>query len=123
LGAKIPHGRVNFNVGDLVRITKQKVAFAKVYERTFSTEVFQVLKIISRVPQPVYELSDLQDCGIEGQFYEYELVKINLSPETDFQIDKIVRTRNKSGTKQHLVKWKSYKTFYSWVNAFGIKEI
>ena len=29
LRAKIPHGRANFNVGDLARITKQKVDFAK----------------------------------------------------------------------------------------------
>jgi len=29
LRAKIPHGRVKFKVGDLVRITKQKVTFAK----------------------------------------------------------------------------------------------
>jgi len=32
LRAKIPHGRVKFKVGDLVRITKQNVAFAKGYE-------------------------------------------------------------------------------------------
>jgi len=75
------------------------------------------------VPQPVYEMSDLQDRRIEGQFYSYELVKVTVSPETAFQIDKIVRTRNKSGIK-HLVKWKGYdETFNSWVNASDIKKI
>jgi len=68
LRAKIPHGRVKFKVDSLVRITKQKVAFAKGYEQTFSTVIFRVVKVITRVPQPVYELSDLQDRGIEGQF-------------------------------------------------------
>ena len=58
---KIPHGRVKFKVRDLVRITKQKVAFAKGYEQTFLTEIFKVVKVMTRVPQPVYELSDLQD--------------------------------------------------------------
>jgi len=96
LQAKIPHGRVKFKVGDLVRITKQKVAFAEDYEQTFSTEIFKVVKVITRVPQPVYELSDLQNRGIEGQLYSYELVKVTVSPETEFQIDKIVRTRNKT---------------------------
>jgi len=75
LRAKIPHGRVKFKVGDLVRITKEKVAFAKGYEQTFSTEIFRVVKVITRVPQFVYELSYLQDRGIEGQFYSYELLK------------------------------------------------
>ena len=68
LRAKIPHGRVNFKVGDLVRITKQKVAFVKGYEQTFSTEIFKVVKVITRVPQTLYELSDLQNCSTEGQF-------------------------------------------------------
>jgi hypothetical protein len=76
------------------------------------------------VPQPVYELSDLQAQAIEGQFYNYELVKVTVSPQTEFQIDKIVRTRNKSGIKQHLVKWRGYdETFNSWVKASDIKKI
>jgi len=91
---------------------------------TFSTEIFRVVKVIARVPQPVYELSDLQDRGIEGKFYNYELVKVTVSPETEFQIDKIVCTRNKNGIIQHLVKWKGYdETFNSWVNASDIKKI
>jgi len=68
LRTKIPHGRVKFKVGDLVRITKQKVAFAKGYEPTFSTEIFKIVKVITRVPQTLYELSDLQNCSTEGQF-------------------------------------------------------
>jgi len=79
---KIPQSRVKFKVGDLVRITKEKVKFAKRYERTFSTEIFSVVKVILRMPQPVYELSDLQGRHIEGQFYNYELVKVTVSPHT-----------------------------------------
>jgi hypothetical protein len=74
--------------------------------------------------QPVYELSDLQDRTIEGQFYNYELVKVTVSPVSEFQIDKIVRTRNQGFIKQHLVKWKGYdETFNSWVNVSDIKKI
>jgi hypothetical protein len=47
-----------------------------------------------------------------------------LSPETEFQIDKIVRTRNKGGIEQHLVKWKGYdEPFNSWINASDINRI
>ena len=124
LRAKIPHGRVKFKVGDLVRITKEKVKFAKGYEKNFSTEIFRIVKVIQRVPQPVYELSDLQARPIEGQFYNYELVKVTVSPQTEFQIDKILRTRKKDGIKQHFVKWKGYdETFNSWVNASDISKI
>jgi len=76
------------------------------------------------VPQPVYKLSDLQDRPIEDQFYNYGLVKVNVSPQTEFEIDKIVRTRKKGSIKKHLVKWREYDdTFNSWINATDIKEI
>jgi hypothetical protein len=121
---KISHGRVKFKVGDYVRITKETVNFAKGYEQTFSTEIFRVVKVIPRVPQPVYELSDLQARPIEGQFYNYELVTFTVSSETEFKIDKIVRTPNINGSRQRLVKWRGYdETFNSWVNASDIKKI
>jgi hypothetical protein len=82
------------------------------------------VKVIPRVPQTVYELSDLKGRPIEGKFYNYELVKVVVSPHTEFQIDKIVRNRNIGGIKQHLVKWRGYdETFNSWVNASDIKKI
>jgi len=124
LRAKIPQSRFKFKVGDLVRITKEKVKLAKWYEQTFSTEIFRVVKVIHRVPQPVYEMSELQGRPIEGQFCNYELVKVTVPPQTEFQVDKIIRTRNNDGIKQHLVKWRGYDaTFNSWINATYIKKL
>jgi len=37
------------------------VSFANGYEQTFSTQIFRVVKVVQRVPQPVSELSELQD--------------------------------------------------------------
>jgi len=63
----------------------------------------------------------LQDRPIEGLFYNYDLVKVTVSPRTEFEIGKIVRTRNKDGIK-HFVKWRGYdKIFNSWVNATVMK--
>jgi len=76
---------------EILRITKEKVRFAKGYEHTFLRQILRVVKVIHRVPQPVYELSDLQDRQIEVQFYNYELVKDTVSPQTEFQIEKIIR--------------------------------
>jgi hypothetical protein len=39
LGAKVPHGRVNFQVGVFLRITEEKVK----YEQTFSKEIFRIV--------------------------------------------------------------------------------
>jgi hypothetical protein len=35
-------------------------------EQTFSTEIFRVVKVIQRIPKPVYELTDLRCRPIEG---------------------------------------------------------
>jgi hypothetical protein len=83
----IPQGRVKFKVRD----NERKREVCQGYEQTFSTEIFRVFKVSHRLPQPVYVLSELQDPLIESQFYNYELVKVTVSPQTEFQIDKIVR--------------------------------
>jgi hypothetical protein len=76
------------------------------------------------MPQSVYEITDLRSRPIEGKFYNYELVKVTVSPETEFQIDKIVFTLKKGGIKQHIVKWKGYdETFKLWVNSSDKKII
>ena len=75
------------------------------------------------MPQPLYELSDLQDRPIQDQFYNYDLVKVTVPPQTEFEIDKILRTRKNGGNK-HLAKWRGYDdTFNSWVNASDSKKI
>ena len=68
LWVKIPEGRVKYKAANLLRITKENVKFAKGYEKTFSTEIFRVVKDIQRLHQPVYELSDLQGRPIEVSF-------------------------------------------------------
>jgi hypothetical protein len=80
LKAKIPHGYVKFKTNDHVRITKEKVKFAKGYYQNCSTKIFRVLKIINHTPQPVYQLADLNNRPIR-QFYNYALVKDIVSPQ------------------------------------------
>jgi hypothetical protein len=58
-----------FRVGQHVRISKEKMQFAKAAEQTFSTEIFKVVKVIERSPRVVYELEDLNGTTIDGQFY------------------------------------------------------
>ena len=94
------------------------------YEQTLSTEIFRVAKVIQRVSQPVYQLTGLKDCPIESQFYNYELVKVTVLPQTEFEIYKIVHTCNKDGIKQNFVKWRGYDvTFHFWINTTDIKKI
>jgi len=58
--------KAKFRLGQHVRISKQKMKFAKSTDQTFSTEIFQIAKVIERRPRPLYELKDLNRTPIEG---------------------------------------------------------
>jgi len=55
-----------FQVGQHVRITKQKLRFTKAAEQNFSTENSNVAKVIDRRLRAVYELDDLNGTPIDG---------------------------------------------------------
>lgn len=114
---------VKFRVGQTVRIGKEKMKFAKGFEQNYSTEVFKIVKVVKRSPQPVYELEDLKNNPILGQFYSYEITPVIINRNTVYKIDKILGSRVVKGIKQHLVRWRGYgPDFDSWVNAKDIQK-
>jgi len=62
-------GKLKFREGQHVRISKEKVKFAKGGEQNYATEIFKLRKVVHRTPRPVFELEDLRGREIEGQFY------------------------------------------------------
>jgi len=87
---RIRVAKVKFSVGQHVRISKEKMKFAKGGEQTYSTEIFRNTKVIERRPRHVYEMEDLNKTPIEGQFYAEDLTPVRNSKETTYKIDKIL---------------------------------
>jgi hypothetical protein len=77
-----------FRVGQHVGISKEKLRFAKEGEQNYITEIFKIKNVICRTPRPVYELEDLNNSLIEGQFYGEELTPVRISESTEYKIDK-----------------------------------
>ena len=102
LWAKIPEGGMKFKLGDLVRITKENVKFAKGMNKPFLRNFPGCQGYTARAPT-FYDLKDLKDSPIEGHLYNYELVKVNVSHQTVLEIDKLVRNCNKNIIKQNFV--------------------
>jgi hypothetical protein len=50
---------VKFKVGQHVGFSKEKLKFAKGVEQNYTTEIFEIHKVVSRIARPVYELVDL----------------------------------------------------------------
>jgi len=81
---RIRVAKIKFSVGQDVRISKEKMKFAKSGEQNFYTEVFRITNVIERRPRPVYELEDLNKTPIECQFYAEKLTTVRLSKATNY---------------------------------------
>ena len=97
-----------FRVGQHVRISKEKMKFAKSGEQNYTTEIFKIRKVVYRTPRPVFELEDLRGQEIEGQFYSEELVPVRITKQTTYKIDKILDKRVRHGILEYLVRWRGY---------------
>jgi hypothetical protein len=81
---RIPVAKPKFKADQHVRISKEKMKFAKGSEQNYSTEIFKIVKVIRRIPRPLYELQDLNGTLIDGTFYQEELVPVRISKRTVF---------------------------------------
>lgn len=98
LKSKHVRGKVKFNVGDCVRISKLKGIFEKGYTANWSTELFTIDQVLPTSPV-TYELRDFRGNKIEGCFYGQELQKAK--HKDVYLVERIVKRK---GNKV-LVKW------------------
>jgi len=113
---KPKHFKWKYEVGDRVRMAKQRRPFHKGYLGHWTEEIFEIAARLPATPV-TYELRDLSGESITGRFYGPEVQKVLKSDEERFDIDRIKRTRKRNGKIQYLVSWKGYPSkFNSWVN-------
>jgi hypothetical protein len=107
--------RPTFRIGQHVRISKAKKQFDKGYLPNWSAEIFTI-DTMKKTNPPVYTIKDYSGDIIEGTFYEKELQKVNVSKDTLYKIDSILKQRKRRGKTEYLVTWQGYpKTMTSWV--------
>jgi hypothetical protein len=82
-----------FRVRHHVRISNEKMKFAKAALHNCSTEMFRIVKIIDRRPRAVYELEDSNATLIDGQFYREELTRVRITRRANYKIDKLLDKR------------------------------
>lgn len=99
----ITHAKPKYNLGDLVRISKQKQVFDKGYLPNWSNELFKITKVGKTTPR-VYNISDLKDNPILGTFYEQELLATKY-PDI-YLIERVLKKRK----NKVLVKYLGFKS-------------
>lgn len=114
------HSKAKFNVGERVRISKQKPVFGKGYEEKWSDETFTIDSINTKYDPPLYSLRDEKGEVLKGSFYEQELQTVPAN--SIHRIEKILRTRTNKGKRQALVKWKGYVE-PTWIDYSQIQSV
>jgi hypothetical protein len=67
-------------------------------EQIYTTEIFRIPKVVRKIPKPVNDSADFLGKNIEGQFYAEELSRVIIINNIFYQIDKILRKRDRNGS-------------------------
>ena len=71
---------------------------------------------------PQYKLKDYDGEIITGTFYQKQLSRAY--EQEMYFIEKVLKSRNKAGQKEYLVRWKGWAPKYdSWVSETDVKNI
>lgn len=114
--------RFKFNVGDKVRITSPRQAFAREYNTKWSAEIFKIREKFIRQRIAMYKLNDWLGEATEGTYYEAELQKVTAPPV--WKVHKVKDIRGRGRNRQGLVVWKGWPDkFNSWEPMREINQI
>jgi hypothetical protein len=110
-----------FKVGDLVRIKAgHGQVFARGYDETFTSEIFKVTGINTRMGVLMYHVSS-DDTGevVDGGLYSNELALVG--KDHPFKVEKVLKRRTVRGQPQIFVKWMHYSDRHnSWIPAANV---
>ena len=118
---KVKRKQKIFNLGDTVRISKQKGKFSRGYKQQAQDEIFKIYEIKQNSKIPMYFLETYNGSEkLKGGFYDFEITKVT---SHTFRIEKVLKTRKRKGIIEHFVKWKGFNDSYnSWIPAENVTQ-
>ena len=106
-----------------MKISYIKTVFQRAYSQSFTDEIFIISSRFAKENLPIYILKDWNNQFIDGTFYESEISKVDVTDNTIFKIDKIIKTRVRRKRKESLVSWLGWrKDFNSWLPTKNISK-
>ena len=112
-----------FKVNDVVRVVGYKHVFRRAYQEQNTQELYKV-GVSSQSNKAQYELKTWDNQPVLGRFYNEELVKVKVSDDTVYKIEKIVSRKTRNKQKGYIVRWLGWPARYdSWVSETELKDI
>ena len=120
-----PHKlKKTLNVGQAVRISKQKKTFEKSYYQNYTDEIFFISRV-SKTNTPVtYKLTDSSGETIDGIFYRQELSPVIIDDKNIYAVEKVLNEKQRRDGKYLLVKWRGYpESQNSWIRSKDFSSV
>lgn len=115
--------RLDFKVGDTVRLSEARHTFKKGYEGGWTKEMFKISNVQRRKPYPMYEVTDLEGTEkIKGAFYPKELSRVNIPKKTFWRVEKILKKKFQKNELWYLVKFMNFEK-PEWIRASMVADI
>jgi hypothetical protein len=94
--------------------------FTRSYNEQWSYGVLKIKRRFQMQDIPMYNLVNLLENDIKGNFYQAELQTVDKSED----VEKIIRKRRQNNRTEVLVKWTGYSDrFNSWVDEADVKNM
>lgn len=115
--AKYSRKKPKYEKNDLVRMSKNRIAFHRGHWPHFSDEILEIDTVKKNAVPNRYRVKDASGDLFEGYIYESDLQKVRPDPNENLRIEQRIRTRRKpDGTKEWLCK------FYDDPNLYWLDE-
>lgn len=97
-----------FSIGDTVRVSRLKSTFEKESQNNWTEEIFKIKLRFRKQYINLYTIKDYLDEDILGLWYEAELSKVKVDPDTMWRIESVLKRRTYKGVRQLLIKWQGF---------------
>ena len=112
-----------YKLGDAVKLSFTRYVFQREYSQRFTTEIFYISQRFIKQNIDIYKVKDYLNEEIIGTFYRDQLLKVEVSDDTEYKISKILKTSTRKGKKYHYVSWEGYSAkMNSWILASDLTE-
>ena len=103
-----------YALGDMVRVSHLRTKFSREYDQKWSDQLYIISKRFRRDGLPVYKLIDFDGQEeVDGTFYQEEIQKVRIDPDTVYKIEKVIKKETLNGKKMAYVKWLGWDSKYN----------
>ena len=113
-----------YNINDGVRIFDTRLPLQKEYDENASVRIYYISNRYKHGTAHIYSLKDDNNNMLPGRFTPDQLTKVITTDQTEYRIQRILKSKRTAGILYHFIDWLGYPAKYrSWVRADSVRDL